>query len=35
MNMKKPLHKRKRKWPTIEEFWTSEEPVPFKLLADD
>ena len=34
-NMKKPLHKRKRKWPTVEEFWTSEEPVPFKLLADD
>ena len=33
--MRKPLHKRKRKWPTIEEFWTSEEPMPFKLLADD
>jgi len=26
-NMRKPLHKRKRKWPTVEEFWNSEEPM--------
>ena len=25
-NLKKPEHKRKRKWPTPDEFWASEEP---------
>jgi heat shock protein HspQ len=25
-NLKKPLHKRKRKYPTIQEFWESTEP---------
>ena len=25
-NLKKPLHQRKRKYPTIEQFWTSTEP---------
>jgi hypothetical protein len=34
-NMKKPEHKRAKKWPTIEEFWTSDEPKPFRLLASD
>lgn len=34
-NLKLPLHQRKRQWPTIEEFWTSTEPKPFKLSADD
>ena len=34
-NLRKPLHKRKRKWPTIEEFWKSEEPIEWKVKADD
>ena len=34
-NLRKPLHKRKRKWPTIEEFWQSEEPIEWKVKADD
>ena len=34
-NMRKPLHKRKRKWPSINEFWDMEEPVIFKLVADN
>lgn len=33
--MRKPHHKRKRKWPTTEEFWASEEPAMFKLCADE
>lgn len=32
-NLKKPLHKRQRKWPTIQEFWTSTEPKEFKLAT--
>ena len=31
--MKKPLHKRKRRWPTATEFWESTEPQSFRLLA--
>ena len=34
-NMKRPLHKRVRKWPSIEEFWASEEPKQFKLMASE
>jgi len=34
-NLKKPLYKRKRKWPTIEEFWNGEEPKQFKVSCDD
>lgn len=34
-NMKKPDHKRLKKWPTIEEFWNCNEPKPFRLLATD
>lgn len=34
-NMAKKPHARKRKWPSIEEFWASEEPVEFKLGASD
>jgi len=34
-NMAKKPHARKRKWPSIDEFWASEEPVEFKLGATD
>ena len=34
-NMGKPIHKRKRKYPSVEEFWSSLEPVEFKLAADE
>jgi hypothetical protein len=34
-NLKKPDHKRTKKWPTVEEFWKCEEPKPFRLLASD
>ena len=34
-NMRKPEHKRKRKQPSVEEFWTSDEPVVFKLHASE
>lgn len=32
-NLAKPPHKRKRKWPTIEEFWKSTEQQEFKLTC--
>jgi hypothetical protein len=34
-NMKRPEYRRKRKWPTVEEFWDLETPIEFRLLADD
>lgn len=34
-NMRLPLHRRKRKWPSIKEFWESEDPMPFRLIVDD
>ena len=34
-NMSKKFHLRKRPYPTVEEFWNSEEPVEFKLAADE
>lgn len=34
-NMRRPLHRRKKPWPTVEEFWTSTEPKEFKLTADE
>ena len=34
-NLRKPFHKRKRKWPTVKEFWESTDPMLFKLVADD
>ena len=34
-NLRKPIHKRKRAWPTVEEFWNSEEPHEFRLCADE
>ena len=34
-NLRKPFHKRKRKWPSIQEFWESSEPQLFKLVCDD
>ncbi len=34
-NLRKPMHKRKQKYPTIQEFWESEVPVEFKLACDD
>lgn len=33
--MRKPERKRVRKWPTIDEFWTSDEPKMFRLMAAD
>lgn len=35
VNLRKPLHQRKRKYPTSEEFWYSTEPKEFKLSCDD
>ena len=34
-NLLKPIHKRNKKWPTIEEFWACEDPKPFRLLAGE
>ena len=34
-NLRKPIHKRKRKYPSVEEFWNLTEPVEFKLAADE
>lgn len=34
-NLRKPPQSRKRKWPSLEEFWESEEPKPFRFIADD
>ena len=34
-NMKKPERKRVRKWPSYEEFWASETPTRFRLLAGE
>jgi hypothetical protein len=31
--MKKPEQWRTKKWPTVEEFWATEEPKPFRLLS--
>lgn len=33
--MRKPLHKRSRKWPTIDDFWNSDQPVFFRMIASD
>ena len=34
-NLKKPEHKRSKKWPSIEEFWECEEPKPFRLVTSE
>jgi hypothetical protein len=34
-NLRKPIHRRKRKWPTLDEFWADEEPKFFRLACDD
>ena len=34
-NLRKPEHKRKKKWPSPEEFWASETPQTFRLIAGD
>lgn len=34
-NLKKPEHKRVKKWPSIEEFWNSNEPKEFRLMCSD
>lgn len=34
-NLRKPEHTRKRKWPTVEEFWALEQPRPFRLIAGE
>ena len=33
-NLRKPLHKRKMRRPTVEEFWTSTEPYKFRIATD-
>lgn len=33
--MRLPEFKRKRKWPSLEEFWNSNDPKPFRLIASD
>ena len=32
--MRKPIHKRKRQYPTVDDFWNSEEPAEFKMACD-
>lgn len=34
-NLKRQAHKRIKKWPTLEEFWFSEEPQQFRVLCSD
>ena len=34
-NLRKPEHKRKKKYPSPEEFWASETPQTFRLIAGD
>ena len=34
-NLRKPFHKRKKPRPTVEEFWKSDEPIDWKMKADD
>ena len=34
-DLKLPPHKRRRKWPSIKEFWESMEPQEFKLTCQD
>jgi hypothetical protein len=34
-DLKLPPHKRRRKWPSIKEFWTSNEPQEFKLYCQE
>ena len=34
-NLTQPLHKRRRRYPTIQEFWEDTNPKEFKLACDD
>lgn len=34
-NLKKPIYKRVKKWPSYNEFWALEEPKPFRLMASE
>lgn len=34
-NLRKPEKRRKKKWPSIEEFWNCEEPMQFRLMAGE
>ena len=34
-NLKKPEYKRLKTWPTIDEFWATEEPKQFRLMASE
>jgi len=34
-NLARPPYHRKRKYPSVQEFWESTEPMPFRLIADD
>lgn len=33
-NLRKPLHKRKKRMPTVEEFWSQTEPYKFRIAAE-
>jgi len=34
-NLRRPFHKRKRAWPTVEAFWQGTEPTLWKVTADE
>jgi len=34
-NLRRPLHRRRRKWPTAEEFWASDRLHELRLVCDD
>jgi hypothetical protein len=34
-NLAKPPHKREKKWPSVEEFWSSTDPQEFRLSCQD
>jgi hypothetical protein len=34
-NLKKPIHRRSKPWPTVQEFWECTEPKEFKLSCQD
>lgn len=34
-NLKRPIHKRKRAWPSVGEFWELTEPIEFKVACDE
>ena len=34
-NLRKPPHKREKRWPSIKEFWESTEPAEFRMFCQD